>query len=83
MLPPATAKVRFRVEGMGAAGARERVEATLQGLPGVVRVRSDPVPPAAAPASTGTVTVVYQPGALGSGAIADALVNGGFVVHPL
>lgn len=57
-------KARFRVEGLAAPGAVARLEAALLALPGVVRVRVDPVPPAASPASNGTITVVYTPGAI-------------------
>lgn len=71
-------KARFRVDGLAAPGAVARLEAALLALPGVVRVRVDSIPPAASPASAGTITVVFRPGAVRPAALQGAIRAAGF-----
>lgn len=71
-------KARFRVDGLAAPGATARLEAALTAVQGVLRVRFDPIPPAAAPSSAGTLTVLYQPGTVGPETLHAAIRAAGF-----
>lgn len=71
-------KVRLRVPGAGLPGARDRVQAVLQGFPGVLRVRVDLPPPAAVPGTPALVTVTFRPGTARPAEFVAALAGAGF-----
>lgn len=71
-------KARFRVDGLAAPGAAARLEAALLAISGVIRVRFDPIPPAATPTSAGTITVSFKPGAVVPEALLAAIKAAGF-----
>lgn len=77
-MPPEALKVRLRVPGAGQPPARTRAEDALRRLDGVVRVRFEPVPPAALPGTAVLVTVVYRPERIRPPAMVQALEAAGF-----
>lgn len=60
-MPSQVMKVRMRVEGAVQADAAQRLTQALQSDPGVVRIRLEAAPPAAAPTTTRLLTVSYRP----------------------